>query len=89
MDVAVLFIVMAVCLLIGVPIGVSLAISMFALLLVNPVTTTTFIAQSMYSGVASFTMLALPFFVLAGQLMAKCGISAGLFEVSNAFLFER
>ena len=62
MDVAVLFLVMAVCLAIGVPIGVSLALSMFALLLVNPVTTTTFITQSMYSGVASFTMLALPFF---------------------------
>ena len=63
MDVAVLFLVMAVCLAIGVPIGVSLALSMFALLLVNPVTTTTFITQSMYSGVASFTMLALPFFL--------------------------
>ena len=52
MDVAVLFLVMAVCLAIGVPIGVSLALSMFAVLLVNPVTTTTFITQSMYSGVA-------------------------------------
>ena len=56
MGVAVLFIVMAVTLAIGVPIGVSLALSMYALLLVEPVTTSAFIAQSMYSGVASFTL---------------------------------
>ena len=86
MDVAVLFIVMAVCLLIGVPIGVSLAISMFALLLVNPVTTTTFIAQSMYSGVASFTMLALPFFVLAGAIMDTGGISKRIVAVANSLV---
>lgn len=86
MDVAVLFLVMAVCLAIGVPIGVSLALSMFALLLVNPVTTTTFITQSMYSGVASFTMLALPFFVLAGSIMDTGGISKRIVAVANSLV---
>jgi len=86
MDIAVLFIVMVVCLVIGVPIGISLAISMFALLLVNPVTTTTFITQSMYSGVASFTMLALPFFVLAGGIMDTGGISKRIVAVANSMV---
>lgn len=86
MGVAVLFLVMAVTLAIGVPIGVSLAISMYALLLVQPVTTSAFIAQSMYSGVASFTMLALPFFVLAGGIMDTGGISKRIVEVADAMI---
>ena len=75
MSYAILFGTMIVCLFIGVPIGVSLAIAMYALIMVNPVTTSSFIAQSMYTGVASFTMLALPFFILAGTIMDTGGIS--------------
>lgn len=86
MGVIILFAVMAVTLAIGVPIGVSLALSMYALLAVQPVTTSAFIAQSMYSGVASFTMLALPFFVLAGGIMDTGGISKRIVSVANAMI---
>lgn len=84
--VVVLFAVMAITLAIGVPIGVSLALSMYALLLVQPVTTSAFIAQSMYTGVASFTMLALPFFVLAGGIMDTGGISRRIVQVADSMI---
>lgn len=84
--VVVLFAVMAITLAIGVPIGVSLALSMYALLLVQPVTTSAFIAQSMYTGVASFTMLALPFFVLAGGIMDTGGISKRIVQVADSMI---
>ena len=84
--VVVLFTVMAITLAVGVPIGVSLALSMYALLLVQPVTTSAFIAQSMYTGVASFTMLALPFFVLAGGIMDTGGISKRIVQVADSMI---
>ena len=86
MSMFVLFGVMFFLLFIGVPIGISLALSMFALLAVHPVTTPEFIAQSMYSGVASFTMLALPFFILAGNIMDTGGISKRIVNVANSLI---
>jgi C4-dicarboxylate transporter DctM subunit len=86
MDAAVLFISLTVLLLVGVPIGVSLALSMIALILVNPVTPITYIAQSMYSGVASFTLLSLPFFMIAGSIMETGGLSKRLVNVANSMI---
>lgn len=40
----------------------------------------------MYSGVASFTMLALPFFVLAGSIMDTGGISKRIVAVANSLV---
>ncbi len=73
-------------LLIGVPIGVALAGSMIALLFVEPVTSLTFITQGMYTGVGSFTLLALPFFIIAGSIMETGGISKRLVNVANTIL---
>lgn len=73
-------------LIIGVPIGVALAGSMVALIFYTPVTSMTFITQAMYTGVGSFTLLALPFFVIAGGIMDTGGISKRLIRVANAIL---
>lgn len=50
---SVMFLTMVVLLAIGVPIGVSLALGMLALLAVNPIMPMEFMAQSLYTGVAS------------------------------------
>ncbi|WP_209123406.1 TRAP transporter large permease [Alkalihalobacillus sp. BA299] len=42
----------------------------------------TLIAQRMFEGLNSFTLLAIPFFILAGQLMEKGGISKRLVDFS-------
>jgi len=86
MGTTVLFIVMFVLLLLGVPIGIALALSMVALLWVEPVTSLTFVAQSLYSGLDSFTLLALPFFMIAGSIMDTGGISKRLVKVANSFV---
>ena len=70
-------------LLIGVPIGIALAGSMVCLLLVDPVTSMTFVTQAMYTSVGNFTLLALPFFMIAGSIMATGGISKRLINVAN------
>lgn len=71
---------------IGVPIGVSLCLPLFILIAMNPVTTQEYIAQSLYSGVASFTMLALPFFMVAGAIMDTGGLSKRLVKVANSMV---
>lgn len=86
MSSAILFITLLVLLVIGVPIGVSLALAMLALLAYDPVTPATYIAQSMYSGVANFTLLSLPFFMIAGNIMETGGISKRLVSVANGMV---
>ena len=86
MSYAVFFGSMFLMLLIGVPIGVALAASMVFLIFVQPVTSMTFITQAMYTGVGSFTLLALPFFIISGSIMDTGGLSKRLIKVANALL---
>ncbi len=86
METAIMFIVMFGLMFAGVPIAVSLFISLFVLVGLNPVTTTNYLAQSLYSGVASFTMLALPFFMVCGSVMETGGLSKRLVNTANAMV---
>ena len=71
---------------IGVPVAWSLGIASFITLLVSvaagPSATT--IAQRMATGLDSFALLAIPFFVLAGKIMNKGGIANRGIEEANA-----
>ena len=83
MDLLVLFGTMILFFAIGVPIGICLIFPCFLLLLVNPVTSASFLAQSFYTGVASSSMIALPFFMICGNIMDKGGISKRLVGAAN------
>lgn len=86
MATAVMFIAMFGLMFIGVPISVALFISLFVLVGLNPITTVNFIAQSLYSGTASFTMLALPFFMVAGAIMETGGLSKRLVSAAKSMV---
>lgn len=64
----------------GVPITVSISLSALFTLSVNIlfVPSVTTIAQRMINGIDSFTLLAIPFFILAGQIMNTGGIASRL-----------
>jgi C4-dicarboxylate transporter DctM subunit len=70
--------------IIGVPIGVSLILPCFILLAMNRLTSPEFIAQTLYTGTASFTMIALPFFMICGNIMDVGGLSKRLVKAANA-----
>ena len=78
MDLLILFGSMVVFFAIGVPIGICLIFPCFILLFFNQVTSASFLAQSFYTGVASSSMIALPFFMICGNIMDKGGISKRL-----------
>lgn len=82
---AVLFISFFIMLLIGLPIAICLGMSSALTVLVASATDPKFsmldlsiIATNTYTGTAKFLLLAIPFFVLSGNIMAKAGISTRL-----------
>ena len=83
MDLLILFGTMIVFFALGVPIGICLIFPCFLMLKVNPVTSASFLAQNFYSGVASTSMIALPFFMICGNIMDKGGISRRLVNAAN------
>lgn len=75
-------------LLMGVPVAWSIAISslltMFASIPVLPALTT--VSQRIGTGLDSFSLLAIPFFVLSGQLMNKGGIAHRLINFAKTLV---
>lgn len=74
---------------IGVPIGVCLLFPIFLMLIIDPsVTSPQFLTQVLYSGVADFSKMSLPFFILAGGIMDVGGISKRLVRIANSLVGE-
>jgi len=73
---------------IGVPVAWSLGLASFVTLMVSvavgPSATT--IAQRMGTGLDSFSLLAIPFFVLAGEIMNRGGIANRLIELAKSLM---
>ena len=83
---AVLFISMVILLILEVPIAFVLVGSSALALVADGGTNLSIIIQRMFSGTGSFTLLAIPFFVLAGNLMSAGGISRRMVNLCNSFL---
>lgn len=85
-EILVLVISFVVLLLLGVPIafciGISTTLTMLLSIKTMPALTT--VAQRMATGLDSFALLAIPFFILAGQLMNRGGIARRLIDLAKA-----
>ena len=75
-----------VCFAIGVPVGVSLGLGILVLIAVNPITSITYVAQQLYSGLDSLPILAIPCFMLSGAVMQVGGISKRLIRAANSLI---
>ena len=71
---AILFVSFFIFLIMGVPIAICLGLSSVCAILYSG-TSLTIVATNMYAGISKFLLLAIPFFVLSGNIMAKAGIS--------------
>ncbi len=78
-----LFILFFVLILIGVPVAIAIGLSALSSLLINdyPVI---IIAQKMITGIDSFTFVAIPLFILAGELMNVGKITDRIFNFAKA-----
>jgi C4-dicarboxylate transporter DctM subunit len=73
-------------LLIGTPIAFALGIAGVLGLLVHDPQLLRLVPQRMYAGVDSFPLMAIPFFILAGDLMGTSGILARLVRFADALV---
>ena len=83
--IALLFITLALCLVMGVPVTFSIGISCMVFLLSNGYPPLGILVQRMVGGAQSFTMMSLPMFVFAGALMAY-GSTPRLMRLANMLL---
>lgn len=72
----------------GVPVAYSLGMSAVLTLIVSvdSIATFTALAQRMATGLDSFTLLAIPFFILAGQFMNRGGIAIRLIDFAKVLV---
>ncbi len=81
----IILIVLAVLLIAGVPIAVALGISSVCAILPIMDTEVAVLtgAQRIFSGISVFSLLAIPFFILAGNIMNKGGIAVRLINLAK------
>lgn len=88
LHVLVLIVVFGALLLLGVPvafaIGIGTLVTMLLGMAADPALIT--VAQRMATGLDSFALLAIPFFILAGQLMNRGGIARRLIDFAKAVI---
>ncbi len=71
---------------VGVPVGFALWLSGLVFVLVSGATSLTQVAQSVYSSLDSFVLLAVPFFILAGNIMLRSGFATYLFAFMQSLV---
>ncbi len=81
----ILFVIFFICLFINVPIAVCLGIASVAALIFGGISLIA-VPQAMFTAVNSFSLMAIPFFVLAGNVMATGGISRRLVNFANLII---
>ncbi len=86
MNIAVLFGIFFVLVMLSVPIGVSLGVATSVTMVFFSNISLTMIAQKAFTGLDSFTLLAIPFFMLAGNLMALGGIARRIVNMADALV---
>ncbi|MGB7241627.1 MAG: TRAP transporter large permease [Sulfitobacter sp.] len=87
MEVVVLFVMVISLMLIGVPIAVSLGMSSIIFLLVLSDTSMASIAQTLFQAMAGhYTLLAIPFFILASSFMSTGGVAKRIIRFSIALV---
>ncbi len=82
---AVLFGLLALLLLLSVPVAVALGIASTVALLLSGKVSGIYVPQGLVTSIDSFPLMAVPFFILAGDLMGKGGLSSRLINVGRLF----
>ena len=81
-----MFAAFGVLILLEVPIAFALVGSALLYLILNPIVPLTIVVQRMAPGIDSFPLLAVPLFILAGQLLNTSGIATRIFRFAHALV---
>lgn len=79
----IIFLVLAI---IGIPIGIAIGVAALAELVMQGTVPLLIAPQRMYAAVNSVTLMGIPFFMLAGTIMERSGITERLINFANALV---
>ena len=83
---AVLFISLIIALIINMPVGIAIGASSLCAILADGRISSLYIVQQLVTSADSFPLMAIPLFILAGELMGAGGVSKRLLNVCSVFL---
>lgn len=72
-------------LVLGVPVGIAIGIASAAALFAGDTLSPGYVAQTLVSSTDSFPIMAIPLFILAGELMGAGGVSRRILNVASVF----
>ena len=81
----ILFVLLAILLIVNVPVGIALGISTMGALIYSGSLSLNAIPQALVTSCDSFPILAIPLFILSGDLMGAGGVSSRILNVCNVF----
>ncbi|EKN62431.1 TRAP transporter large permease subunit [Schinkia azotoformans] len=74
------------CLFLGLPIAISLGLASFAVIYFFTTDPLPDLAGKVFSGLDNFPLMAIPFFVLAGNIFTTGGVAKRLINLANAYI---
>ena len=81
--IAIAIVIFFILLFIGAPIAVSMGVAALPWLFCNPASGIV-VAQKMFTSIDSFTLMAIPFFMMAGQIMEATGITESIVKFAKS-----
>ncbi|MBT8364740.1 MAG: TRAP transporter large permease [Deltaproteobacteria bacterium] len=81
-----LVIVFVVTILLGVPVAFCLGLAAIAFIIVTEAMPFNILPTLMFGGIDSFPLMAIPFFIMAGDLMSRCGVLPRLVDLADAIV---
>lgn len=82
----ILFVALIIGIIVNLPVGFAIGVSSIAAVMADGRLSNTYIVQQLITSSDSFPLMAIPLFILAGELMAAGGVSKRLLNVCNVFL---
>ena len=86
MIIFILFIILFLLIGISVPIGIALGLATTLTMLISKDVSLNFVAQNAFTSLDSFPLMAIPFFLLAGNIMSYGGVSKKLLNLADALV---
>lgn len=79
----ILFMVFAIGLIVGLPVSITMGLSGMMAVLLDGRFPALIVPQYLFNGISSFPLMAIPFFVLAAEIMTASGLTASLLRFAN------
>ncbi|SFM46702.1 TRAP transporter large permease [Thermodesulforhabdus norvegica] len=86
MNTLILLVVFAVMVCMNVPVAVCLGMAALVFLLVTPDYSISVIPTLIFGGIDSFPLMAIPFFIMAGDMMRRSGVLPGLVALADSLV---